>query len=240
MSSCAIMQPTYLPWSGYFHLASKVETFVFLDDVQFERRSWQSRNNILCNGQAHLLAVPVKQAPQQTLIRDTLLTPDTSWKKKHLRSLQMAYPKLWHNQTLRDEFIDVIEEPCAELADLNIKLIRLIFGWLNIGCQTIRASELGCAGSRSAHLAHICHAIKADKYISPIGSRQYLEEDNFEQLSGVKLEFSEFIPNVHAQGKAQEFVSHLSVIDVIGHCGLAFAEAYVKKANLMDQIEAPM
>jgi len=231
MSSCAIMQPTYLPWSGYFHLASKVDTFVFLDDVQFERRSWQSRNNILCNGQAHLLAVPVKQAPQQSLIRDILITPDTSWKKKHLRSLQVAYPKLWQNQALRDELIEVIEQPCAALADLNINLIRLIFGWLNIGCQTVRASELGCAGSRSAHLTHICHAIHADKYISPMGSRQYLEEDNFEQLSGVQLEFSEFIPDVHAQGKGQEFVSHLSVIDVIGHCGLAFAQAYVKKAD---------
>lgn len=231
MSSCAIMQPTYLPWSGYFHLASKVDTFVFLDDVQFERSSWQSRNNILCNGQAHLLAVPVKQAPQQTLIRDILLTPDNSWKKKHLRSLQMAYPKLWQNQALRDELIEVIEQPFAALADLNIKLIRLIFGWLNIGCQTIRASELGCAGSRSAHVTHICHAIKADTYISPMGSRQYLEEDNFEQLSGVKLEFSEFNPDFYTQGKTQAFVSHLSVIDVIGHCGLAFAEAYVKKAD---------
>jgi len=231
MSSCAIMQPTYLPWSGYFHLASKVDTFVFLDDVQFERSSWQSRNNILCNCKAHLLAVPVKQAPLQTLIRDILITPDTSWKKKHLRSLQMAYPKLWQNQALRDELIEVIEQPFAALADLNIKLIRLIFGWLNIGCQTIRASELGCAGSRSAHLAHICHAIKADTYISPMGSRQYLEEDNFEQLSGVKLKFSEFNPDTYTQGKTQAFVSHLSVIDVIGHCGLAFAEAYVKKVD---------
>jgi hypothetical protein len=231
MSSCAIMQPTYLPWSGYFHLASKVDTFVFLDDVQFERRSWQSRNNILSNGQAHLLAVPVKQAPQQTLIRDILITPETTWKKKHLRSLQIAYPILWHNQTLRDQFIEVIEEPCDALADLNIRLIRLLFGWLNITCQTIRASELGCSGNRSEHLAHICHALQVDKYISPIGSREYLEEDNFEQRSGVKLELSEFIPNIYDQGKTQAFVSHLSVIDVIGHCGLAFAEAYVRKAD---------
>jgi hypothetical protein len=230
MSSCAIMQPTYFPWSGYFHLASKVDTFVFLDDVQFERRSWQSRNNILSNGKAHLLVVPVQQAPQQTLIRDISLIPDSSWKKKHLRSLQVAYPILWHNQELRNKLIEVIEEPCEALADLNIKLIRLMFGWLNIGCQTIRASDLGCGGSRSQHLAYICHAVQADKYISPIGSRQYLEEDKFEQLSGVPLEHSEFTPDFYSQGKAHEFVSHLSVIDVIGHCGLEFAEDYIKKA----------
>ena len=48
--SCAIMQPTYLPWSGYFNLMARVDVFVLLDDVQFERRSWQSRNRILVNG----------------------------------------------------------------------------------------------------------------------------------------------------------------------------------------------
>ena len=52
MTTCAIMQPTYLPWSGYFDLASQSDVFIFLDDVQFERRSWQTRNRILQNGEA--------------------------------------------------------------------------------------------------------------------------------------------------------------------------------------------
>ena len=48
---CAIMQPHYFPWAGYFNLISKVnETYVFLDDVQFSKNSWQSRNQILVNG----------------------------------------------------------------------------------------------------------------------------------------------------------------------------------------------
>jgi hypothetical protein len=231
MSNCAIMQPTYLPWSGYFHLASKVDTFVFLDDVQFERRSWQSRNNILSNGKAHLLVVPVKQAPQQTLIRDILLAPDTLWQKKHLRSLQVAYPTLWHKSEIRDSLIDIYEKSYETLADLNITLIQLMFKWLNISCRTLRASELRCGGSRSQHLASICHAVNVDTYLSPIGSRQYLEEDRFEQLSGITLKYSEFTPQQYSQGKSFEFVSHLSVIDVIGHQGLAFAEDYVKKAD---------
>ena len=37
----AISQPTYLPWSGYFDLIDRSEKFVFLDDVQFDSRSWQ-------------------------------------------------------------------------------------------------------------------------------------------------------------------------------------------------------
>ena len=42
----AIMQPTYLPWLGYFAMIDDVELFIFLDDVQLEKRSWQVRNRI--------------------------------------------------------------------------------------------------------------------------------------------------------------------------------------------------
>ena len=34
---CAIMQPTYLPWSGYFNLIYKTDIFIFLDDAQFSK-----------------------------------------------------------------------------------------------------------------------------------------------------------------------------------------------------------
>ena len=39
-----ITQPTYLPWSGYFDLIDRSKTFIFLDDVQFNTRSWQQKN----------------------------------------------------------------------------------------------------------------------------------------------------------------------------------------------------
>ena len=55
----AIMQPTYLPWVGYFNLINKSEYFVFLDDVQFDKRSWQQRNKIIINSHQRYLTVPV-------------------------------------------------------------------------------------------------------------------------------------------------------------------------------------
>ena len=42
----AISQPTYLPWQGYFGLIDFVDEFVFLENVQFVKRSWQQRNRI--------------------------------------------------------------------------------------------------------------------------------------------------------------------------------------------------
>ena len=60
MTRVAIMQPTYLPWSGYFGLMQSVDVFVLLDSVQFARRSWQQRNQIKTANGAQWLTVPVQ------------------------------------------------------------------------------------------------------------------------------------------------------------------------------------
>ena len=45
-SRLAIMQPTFLPWMGYFGLIEQVDLFLLLDTVQFSKQSWQQRNSI--------------------------------------------------------------------------------------------------------------------------------------------------------------------------------------------------
>ena len=59
MTKAAIMQPTYLPWCGYFGLIDIVDIFVIYDDVQFEKRSWQQRNKIKTTSGSQWLTVPV-------------------------------------------------------------------------------------------------------------------------------------------------------------------------------------
>ena len=56
----SISQPTFLPWPGYFSLIMNVNEFIFLDSVQFNKRSWQQRNYILSQNKPHLMTIPVK------------------------------------------------------------------------------------------------------------------------------------------------------------------------------------
>ena len=77
---CAIMQPHYFPWSGYFNLMSKVETYVFLDNVQFSKNSWQSRNQIIINDQKKWIMIPLKKSPLNTNIKDKLIDYSKKWK----------------------------------------------------------------------------------------------------------------------------------------------------------------
>ena len=56
---CVAMQPTYLPWLGYFDLMAESDLFVFLDHVQFEKESWQNRNRVKSPEGWLWLTVPV-------------------------------------------------------------------------------------------------------------------------------------------------------------------------------------
>ena len=51
----SILQPHFLPYLGYFDLISKSD-LLFLDNVQYDHRSWQQRNKIKTpNGEFLLL-----------------------------------------------------------------------------------------------------------------------------------------------------------------------------------------
>ena len=49
MRIISICQPHFLPWAGYFWMLKKTDEFIFLDNVQFDKRSWQQRNYIKLN-----------------------------------------------------------------------------------------------------------------------------------------------------------------------------------------------
>ena len=226
------MQPTYIPWAGYFNLAWQADTFVFLDDVQFERRSWQSRNRILLNGQEHLLTIPVVKASRDTPLKDIRLSDDENWMDRHLRILNDAYRKAAHGT----EMLEIIERVFSSrtyvhLAELTEQVILAFADALNIDTTFLRASSLECGGKRTDHLIEICHRLECETYQSPAGSKEYLEQDDFAGKTSVKLAFQQFHPTPYRQFRTNSFVSHLSIVDVIANRGLSFASGYVAEST---------
>src|ERR1700750_1478713 len=64
-----IMQPSFLPYAGYFRLFAASDLFVVYDCVQFPRRGWVHRNRLpLASGDAGWLTLPVAKAPRDALI----------------------------------------------------------------------------------------------------------------------------------------------------------------------------
>ena len=75
----AIVQSSYIPWKGYFDLIRASDEFILLDDVQFTKRDWRSRNQIKTQHGLAWLTIPVRtkgryfQSIQETEISDAAM-----------------------------------------------------------------------------------------------------------------------------------------------------------------------
>lgn len=229
---CAIMQPTYMPWAGYFNLIGQVDIFVFLDDVQYEKRSWQSRNRILIQGQAHWISVPVRYAGRSQTINLKQVDDEQKWRDKHYKMLSFAYAKHPYAGEMLDITRVILDPAMSCLADINIKLIQEFASHLGLPAKFIRASQLSAGGKRSEHLMRICQILGCDEYLSPRGSAEYLEEDGVFSNSPVRLLFQEYIPSPYPQLGTESFISHLSIIDVLANLGWKRTFQYVQSGAI--------
>tara|TARA_B110000503_G_scaffold139878_1_gene229325 strand:- start:1896 stop:2600 length:705 start_codon:yes stop_codon:yes gene_type:complete len=225
---CAIMQPHYFPWSGYFSLINKSQIFVFLDDSQFSKASWHNRNIILANKKKKWITVPTKKSKLATIISEKLIDHSFNWNLPQARTILQTYSKhpfIRDISELMDYFLELKPE---NLSSLNIDIIRFISKKINLNTNFLLSSEFGFSSKRTKKIVDILNVICATEYLSPEGSKNYLEEDNFKELSNIKLSFNNYIPKEYPQKFLNKFVGNLSIIDVIANLGWKNAEMYVK------------
>ena len=90
-----ISQPTFLPWHGYFALIDYVDIFVFLDTVQFVKRSWIQRNKIKNGDKEQWITIPIKTKHRRyQTIKDTKIDFTHLNKKKLLILFSIIITKL--------------------------------------------------------------------------------------------------------------------------------------------------
>jgi hypothetical protein len=177
--TCVISQPTFLPWLGWFDLADQSDVTIVLDDVPFSKQSWQQRNRIRTPNGLEFLSVPVKTSGRlgQRIVDCELA--NQSFATKMLKSLQANYAKAPFYPQAIEDFAATIETALQSnhLVELNCALVSWMAARLGVACPMIRATALGVAGHRGEHVAAICAAVGADRYLSPAGAEAYLLED---------------------------------------------------------------
>ena len=89
MTICAISQSNYIPWKGYFHLIANADIFIFYDTVDFTKRDWRSRNQIMTPHGLKWLTIPVGSNNGKT-IQDVIL-PSGTWRYNHLETIRRTY-----------------------------------------------------------------------------------------------------------------------------------------------------
>ena len=218
-----IMQPTYLPWIGYFDLMDSADVFVFFDTVQFEKQSWQQRNRIRTGEtESKWLTVPVIQGLKQKIC-DVRIEASNPWRRKHWGTIYQHYKRTPYWGLYSEELSELYARPWDSLFDLNLALTMFLGGQFGIKTKTVRASQIPVSGDKVGILANICHYVKADVYLSPVGSAGYIEENNIFASEGISLLYQKYTHPVYAQ-LYDEFMSHMSAIDLLFNEGPASLE----------------
>ena len=214
------MQPTYLPWIGYFKLMSIVDIFVFLDDIQFDKRSWQQRNKISSKMlDFYLLTMPVvsKGLFNQKLNEVKIVDSENSI-KKHLDIIYHEYSKSPFFVQNFEEIEYIYQQNDSDLCKLNIKFIEYFKKKLNINTKTILSSQLEINSKKETKLFEICKVINTSTYISPIGSLNYLRNTDIFCKNQINVKMFNYEPKIYKNFRNKN-CSHLSFLDVLFNFG---------------------
>ena len=220
-NTIGIMQPTFLPWLGYFALMQQVDCFVLLDDVQLSKQSWQVRNRIKnSSGDPSWLTLPVKKHPLGTKINKIEISEDKRLIKKIVSSFEHNYYKtpFFH------EAYDLIQKNIFNktLSEISSNIILDAKSCIGITTPVFKSSELNINnGPKEQRLVDIINYFNCNKYISPVGSSDYLEQkearDLFEK-NKINLHYLHFEhPKYKQSGKF--FLEQLGIVDCVSNIG---------------------
>ena len=225
MSFSAIHQPNFLPWMGYFSKIATVDTFIFFDSVAMSNgKTWTSRCQILVNGKAHWLTLPVLKSGRggQRICEVELLDFAHHWRKT-LKTLRYAYGKAAHFDVIFPFLENFEKENFRFLADFNCQFIQSVCHELGLKTQLFKSSSkselMQSSDLKTDYIIQTCQVFDVKNYISGRGgSLLFLEKEKFEQ-SDILIDFQGFTPKNYPQLNTFEFVSSLSIIDVLMNCG---------------------
>jgi hypothetical protein len=212
----AICQPTYLPWLGYFDLMDQVDVFILLDDVQFEKRSWQQRNRMKTPEGLQWLTVPVTSRGRHDQLINAVEIETPHFSRDHCRAIELNYRRSPFFEKYFDDLSSRLS--CDEgtlLADLNTRLIEWFMKALGIETRLVISSSLRQSGKRTELLANLCESQGANLYVSPLGSAVYLlKEKDALEAKGVDVVFQHY---EHPEYKQlfPPFLPYASVLDLI-------------------------
>jgi len=195
-----------------------VDIFIFLDSVQFAKRSWQQRNQIKTPQGAQWLTVPVaSKGKRGQLISETQLDYSTNFVITHRKTIESNYAKApWFKDF--EPLLWSRLEGQQLLGDLNIGIIEQCRNLLGINTSVLRSSLMQGGGAKADLLASLCKEVGATEYISVPGSKNYLDESSAFEDIGVPVHYFNYRHPEYPQ-LFGNFLSHMSVIDMLFNCG---------------------
>jgi hypothetical protein len=218
---CAVIQPSYVPWRGYFDLIMRSDVFVFYDDVQYDKSGWRNRNRVKTPNGVGWLTIPVVakgNTASHLPIHQARINPAVAWAHKHWTTLEQSYRKAPYFSTFAPLVRPFYERPAELLVEVTIPLTIALARAVGIThTRFVRSSELGIAGAKTDRLIAVLRSVGATHYYSGPSARDYIEADKFAD-AGIALEYVDYRYAAYTQlyPPYEEKVSILDTLFMLG------------------------
>ena len=239
----AIMQPYFMPYIGYFQAISAVDKYILYSNLNFIKESWMNRNRLLMrDGKIVTITVPLKSKSSYSMIYDVEIDNSKPWKEKMLKTIQMCYGKKPFYNEISDLLNTMLTPEYTHLKDLNNSTIVSISHYLDI--QTVidvdnsrfLDMEKGMVNieedysdlpyllktkpiRKVARVIEMCRREGSNDFYNAIGGQELYSKEEFKQYD-IRLNFVRTNNIEYRQdSKKGEFVSNLSIIDVLMNNG---------------------
>ena len=190
-----ILQPSYIPWRGYFDQMRRADLFIFYDDVQYDKHGWRNRNQIKTAQGKQWLTIPVhsRGVTAGIAIKDVRIDWSQPWARNHLKALTFAYGKAPYFKDyfpLLESFYSRHDE-C--LADFTIETSILLSRELGItSTRFLRSSQIpDLTGVKTDRLIQILKQVGAKHYISGPSAQEYIEQEKFDEAE-ISLKYMKY------------------------------------------------
>ena len=228
---CVILQPSYIPWRGYFDQIRQADVFVFYDDVKYDKNGWRNRNRIKTKDGLQWLTIPVFNKgveENHTPINAIPINWSQNWHHKHWNAIRLAYSKAPYFKTYEDIFAEFFERHDQFLSDFTIDLTITISQLLGINTKFLCASKLpNITGSKTERLIRILTQIGATSYLSGPSAESYLEPERFVE-AGIDLSFINYQYPPYEQ-LYPPYESQVSIIDLLFMEGPHALDYFIEK-----------
>lgn len=210
-----IMQPYFLPYIGYWQLLNAVDVYVVYDDVNFIKNGWINRNRILVQGHTQYMNVRMSGSSSFKRINEVRVDASDVWRKKLLRTVEMAYRKAPCFREVFPLFERIVCQRETNLAQFLFASIQEVTAFLQINTRLLLSSEV--PQDRTLHgearVLDICQSLGASEYVNAIGGQALYRSSHF-AVRGIALHFLQSEASPYPQfGVA--FIDHLSLLDVM-------------------------
>lgn len=214
----AILQPSYIPWRGYFHQIIKSDLFIFYDDVQYDKHGWRNRNRIKTINGTQWMTIPVLSAgviKNSTPINQIKIDWHRNWNEKHWQMLKQSYGKTPYFTLYEDWLSTFYSSHPMLIADFTIDLTIAICNALQISnTKFIRSSTLAnISGIKNDRVISILKNVGATHYISGPSAQEYIELDTFKN-AGIELEYMSYDYPPYPQ-RFPPFDPNVSILDLM-------------------------